>query len=573
MFGWDRPVSPRIDAWRWYLGHLLAHRRTLLLAVLPGGLSALMTLPALWLLRFAIDTAIPARDIRHLLLAAGGILGCRLLAAVATLAFARLSMPLARDATARMRIGLAEHLQNIRWSDQAGLEAARTGGRIIHETERVEQLTHTMFYSVAPTVFPVIVYGGVLFYVSVWMALIFLVLTPILHLASRATARLLLRRIRVFQDAFERFNLGTYRLVQMLATARMQASEAPELARHSDNSEALGRAGTDMALAGIFNSQTNLLVVTAIAVTLLITGGVAVVREMMTVGELGAFVFALTQINAATSTSVGAISILLSGDEALLRLGEVRRFVSEDTGGGIAPPACWHAIHLDKVSFGYGDRPILHQRSLTIPAGQTTAIVAPNGIGKTSLLELIGGLHRPASGRILLDRQDLAATDRAAWRRQIGFVPQHPALFRGTVRENICFGRDNVDPAALEHAIRLAVLDPVLRVIPGGLDAAVGDYGQLLSGGERQRVAIARALLHRPELLILDEPTNHLDHGATAALIERLFKAPDRPTIIVATHDRGVLAAVDTILRLDTIGEEPAVQLPPPPPAAIGALS
>jgi ATP-binding cassette subfamily B protein len=397
------------------------------------------------------------------------------------------------------------------------------------------------------------VFAGVLFYVSPWMALIFLILTPLLHLASRATAKRLRSTIKTFQLDFEQFNVGTHRFVQMLATTRMQACEDNQNAGYRENVARLSRSGAAMAWSGMINSQTNMLVITAIAVTLLITGGIAVARDMMTVGELGTFIFALTQVNSTTSTMIGALSTILGGDEALVRLWALRPLPREAEKRGLPPPRRpWAAIKLEEVSFGYGERRILDRLSMIIPAGETSAIVAPNGFGKTSLLELAGGLHHPAGGRILVDDQDLSRVDCTAWRRHTGFVPQHPAIFRGTIRENICFGRTGIDSAVIDRVIHMAVLDPVLSVVEGGLDAQIGDHGQLLSGGERQRVAIARALIHEPDLLILDEPTNHLDIITINMLIERLFKPRERPTILVATHDQKILAVSDQIHRLLT---------------------
>lgn len=544
-------ASPRRIAWRWYLGALFDRPLALILAVVPSGLSALMTLPALWLLSWTLDTAIPQRRIADVALAAGGIFGLRLLAGLTLVAFARFSMPLARQATARMREDLVARLQTLAWTEHAGLEGARIAGRIVTESERVENLTQSALYNVAPTLLPLLVYAAVLFWVAPWMALIFLVLTPLLHLASRATSRRLRDAIRVFQRRFEHYHVGVHKIVHMLATARLQASEVQVMREHLREVEDLRAAGTRMAFAGIVNSQTNIVVVTAVAATLLVCGGIAVARDMLTVGQLGVFVFALTQINGATSTMIGAVSAIMGGDEALVRLHEVLALPREALEDGDPAPAAWDAITTEGLRFGYGERALIDGLSLRIAAGSVTALVAPNGVGKTSLLELLGGLHRPQGGAIRVGGVDLASVDKAAWRRRIGFVPQHPALFQGTVRENLLFGRPGIAEADLAHAIRLAALDSVLERLPGGLDAQVGDKGQMLSGGERQRVAIARALVNRPELLVLDEPTNHLDQQAIEALVERLFTAEERPTILVATHDARILAICDARIVLE----------------------
>jgi ABC-type transport system involved in cytochrome bd biosynthesis fused ATPase/permease subunit len=128
-------------------------------------------------------------------------------------------------------------------------------------------------------------------------------------------------------------------------------------------------------------------------------------------------------------------------------------------------------------------------------------------------------------------------------------VPQHPAFFRGSLRDNICYGRSEDDVLDLDGAIHASALEPVLAGLPQGIDAQMGDDGLMLSGGELQRIAIARALVHAPRVLLIDEPTNHLDAATVALLAERLFAGRGR-TVLMATHDRRLLALADRVYDL-----------------------
>jgi ABC-type multidrug transport system fused ATPase/permease subunit len=548
----DKPApGVRREAWRWYAGYLRGRQGALIMAIVPSGLVAFLTLPALWLLRYAIDVAIPAGNVTYLLLAGLGIFICRAGSAFSLLAFGRRSIPAIRGITAEMRCDLVARLHRLRWIDHAALEGAQANGRIVNETERVENLTQSLFYGVIPTILPLIVYAAVLFWISPWLALVFVIAAPLMRLATRAVSMRLQRSIKAFQQNYEQFNTGTQNIVQMLPVARIQGSEAHQNALYRDHIESLRDAGSTMALAGMLSNQTNIMLTAFIAVVMLVAGGLAVVHHLLTIGELGAFILASAQVNSSVASLMNALPVIMSGDEALIRLAEFRQIGrEEEQRAGALAPAAVPAVVLDVVSFGYGDRAVLTAQSMRVDPGLITAVAAPNGQGKTTILELVSGLHRPDAGRVLIGDWDLSEVDGAAWRQRIGFVPQHPQFFHGTIRQNICFGRDNVDDTALDRAIHLAGLEPVLARVMGGLDGRMGDRGAMLSGGERQRIAIARALTHRPDLLILDEPSNHLDKRTSELLIERLLLAPDRPTILMATHDQPLLAHADRIYDL-----------------------
>jgi ATP-binding cassette subfamily B protein len=202
------------------------------------------------------------------------------------------------------------------------------------------------------------------------------------------------------------------------------------------------------------------------------------------------------------------------------------------------------------VSFAYAGRRVLADASLRAGPGETTAVFAANGEGKSTLLALALGLLEPDSGTIALGPNALHDLDLHALRRVTGALPQAPLFLPVSIRENIAYGRPDLDAASIARAAWRAGLEPVLERLPEGIDSPMGEGGHLLSGGERQRVAIARALVHAPTLVVLDEPSNHLDNAAVALLIERLFRAPDRPTILMATHDPRLLAVADSIYDL-----------------------
>jgi ATP-binding cassette subfamily C protein len=210
------------------------------------------------------------------------------------------------------------------------------------------------------------------------------------------------------------------------------------------------------------------------------------------------------------------------------------------------------AVRLDAVSFRYEEaaEPALASISLTIPVGQTTAIVGRSGAGKSTLADLLLGLIAPARGRVLVDDVELTPELLPAWRDQIGYVPQDSFHFHDTVRANLLWARPAASEAEVLEALGVAAADFVAR-LPQGLDTVLGDRGVRLSGGERQRIALARALVRRPAILILDEATSSLDSENERRVQDAIERLHGRLTILVITHRLATVRRADSIHVLE----------------------
>ena len=198
-------------------------------------------------------------------------------------------------------------------------------------------------------------------------------------------------------------------------------------------------------------------------------------------------------------------------------------------------------IRLNGVTVVYQDRPrpALEGVSLTIAPGERIVLRGPSGAGKSTLLALLLRFIAPAAGSIAVGDCDLAALDLGSWRRQIGWMPQQPYLFSGTVADNIALGEAGAGRDAIRRAARLAEAADFIEALPAGYDTPLGERGLRLSAGQRQRIALARVFLRDPPLLLLDEPAAHLDPASARQIGTALDTVLADRTVILISHGQG----------------------------------
>lgn len=214
------------------------------------------------------------------------------------------------------------------------------------------------------------------------------------------------------------------------------------------------------------------------------------------------------------------------------------------------------AIVFEDVVFAYegSAAPALRGISLSIEKNQTVGLVGQSGSGKTTLVDLLLGLYEPTGGQILIDGEPLTTRNLSAWRRQVGYVPQHIFLTDDTIAANIAFGvqAKELDMERVERAACIAHLHDFIMTLPDGYQTLVGERGVRLSGGQRQRIGIARALYHDPEVLIMDEATSALDGATEEAVMQAIRDLAGQKTIVLIAHRLSTVEECDCICLLDS---------------------
>ena len=209
-------------------------------------------------------------------------------------------------------------------------------------------------------------------------------------------------------------------------------------------------------------------------------------------------------------------------------------------------------VDIENLTFGYTDEIVLDNVSLNIKPGEFVAIIGESGIGKTTLLRIIMSFMGNYTGKVdFFDENGLTDPANANTRRFISYVPQGNTLFSGTVRENIRMGKLDATDEEMWDALKLSAGYDFVKELPNGLYTVIGERGHGISEGQAQRIAIARAFVRKAPLLILDEATSALDENTEKEVIKGLQQLEPRPTCIVVTHRKSILAYCDREIKIE----------------------
>ncbi|MBM3169965.1 MAG: ABC transporter ATP-binding protein, partial [Bacteroidetes bacterium] len=434
----------------------------------------------------------------------------------------------------------------------------RKGDLLSKMTNDVQEVENTIVQSLR-VVFrepaTIILYFGVLFFMSVPLTLFTILIIPISGALIGGITRRLRKSAIQSQESLGRIvtildeTLGGMRVVKAFnGEAFVNDKFDKETDYYSDVNVSMARKNE---LAGPISQFLGVCVVAGI----LLYGGNLVLSgaSALSASNFITYIIIFTQVLNPAKEIARAVATIQRGIASADRIFEVI-----DTPSKVISPAqpqpvkgFYQEITFSKVSFAYGESKVLQDINFTLEKGKTIALVGPSGGGKSTLADLVPRFYDPTEGQILLDGIDLKRISTQELRSLLGIVTQESILFNDTVYNNIAFGMDGVTEDQVMEAAKIANAHDFIVKMEHGYQSYIGDRGIKLSGGQRQRLSIARAVLKNPPILILDEATSALDSESELLVQEAITKLMSQRTTLVIAHRLSTIQHADEILVID----------------------
>ena len=452
----------------------------------------------------------------------------------------------------RLRHALMEHLQKFTY---AQLDKVGSSTLITRMTSDMNQVQTGMNLALRLLLrSPFVVFGAMImaFFVDAKAALVFVVAIPILSVVVFGIMLLTIPLYKKVQARLDGVTGVTRENLSGVRVLRAFGQEEAEKAEFRGKNQGLTTLQKKVGrISSLMNPLTYAMINGAI-VALIYQGALRVDAGALTQGQVVALYNYMSQI---LVELIKMANLIINMTKAAACGGRIQSILDMPAGaekleGGKEGGDC--AVEFRNACLKY---PGAAEDSLTdltfrVPRGQTVGVIGGTGSGKSSLINLIPRFYDATGGQVLVDGRDVRTWEPQELRRRIGVVPQKAELFAGSIRDNLKWGDENADDAALLAAAEAAQAEDVVRN-KGGLDAWIEQHGRNLSGGQRQRLTIARALVRRPEILILDDSASALDYATDAALRSALAHLDWQPTVFIVSQRTSSIRHANLILVLE----------------------
>lgn len=486
---------------------------------------------------------------RCLLLGLLGILGlCSTL--VAQYFSAKASVGFATD----IRHALFSHIGKLSYSQLDSLGAPTLITRLTGDINQVQTGTNLTLRLVLRS--PFVVFGAVImaFTVDVKSSLVFVVAVPALAAVVFAIMLMCIPMYRKVQQKLDGLLSKTRENLLGTRVVRAFCKEEEEIADFDAKNSALTEMQTAVGRISAFMNPATFVLINLAIIALIYVGAIRVDSGTISRGAVVALYNYMSQI---LVELIKLANLIISVTKAIACGNRIQSVL--DIEPGTVPGSVTdgnenseYSVEFDKACLSYnGSEESLHNIDLKIPRGSSIGVIGSTGSGKTSLVNLIPRFYDVTGGCVLVDGVDVRDYDTKALRSKIGVVSQKKALFAGTVRDNIRFGKQDATDEEIWQALETAQAKQMIEDKSGQLDFVLEQEGKNLSGGQRQRMTIARALVRKPEVLILDDAASALDYATGAALNKALRNTDFAPTVITVSQRVAAIRNADTIVVLD----------------------
>ena len=486
---------------------------------------------------------------RCLLLGLLGILGlCSTL--VAQYFSAKASVGFASD----IRHALFKHIGKLSYSQLDSLGAPTLITRLTGDINQVQTGTNLTLRLVLRS--PFVVFGAVImaFTVDVKSSLVFVVAVPALAAVVFAIMLVCIPMYRKVQQKLDGLLSKTRENLLGTRVVRAFCKEEEEIADFDAKNNALTGMQTTVGRISAFMNPATFVLINLAIIALIYVGAIRVDSGAISRGAVVALYNYMSQI---LVELIKLANLIISVTKAIACGNRIQSVLDIEPGtvpGHVIDgnENSEYSVEFDKACLSYnGSEESLHNIDLKIKRGSSIGVIGSTGSGKTSLVNLIPRFYDVTGGCVLVDGVDVRDYDTKALRSKIGVVSQKKALFAGTVRDNIRFGKQDATDEEIWQALETAQAKQMIEDKSGQLDFVLEQEGKNLSGGQRQRMTIARALVRKPEVLILDDAASALDYATGAALNKALRNTDFAPTVITVSQRVAAIRNADTIVVLD----------------------
>ena len=506
------------------------------------------------LIRWTIDNGIGKGATSQLELAVGALLILVLIKGILSYFEGMWTEIASQNVAYDLRNALQRKITELSFSFHDKAEAGDLLSRAIQDVERIRFLTGRAVFRIIESVFLMLITAGVMIWMNPRLGLVAMLSMPLLLIQS-------IRFGRVFRPLSlqiqKQLSVLTTRVEQNLRGVRVVktfAQEEAEIERFAVENQKWYDLSALSARMQASNMPTLNLIANISSVTILLYGGILVINQSLTLGELVAFTTYIAQLIAPVrflGMVLPAITIATASAERVFEILDTIPTVNEEPG---APDLVLKRgeVQFENVSFAYGRQSgVLKEINFVAEPQQVIALLGLTGSGKTTVVNLIPRFYDPTAGRITIDGTDIRTVSLDSLRSQIGMVLQETTLFAASIRENITFGRPDATEREILAAAKDAQAHDFILEMAKGYDTSVGERGITLSGGQKQRLAIARALLTDPRILILDDATSSVDSETEHLIQLALERVMHGRTTFVIAHRLSTVHSADMILVLD----------------------
>jgi ABC-type multidrug transport system fused ATPase/permease subunit len=450
-----------------------------------------------------------------------------------------------------LRMRTYHHLQRLSLGYYSTHETGAILSTLTTDIQTIQGFASSSTLSILVDMLTIICMLGLMFWLNWDFTLIAIAVTPFLLLfVSRFKKAVKAATHEVRKEQSQIVAVAQQGLESMQVVKAFGQEKTEEKLLYNVSEATVGAALKARSIKALLSPVVNVTVAICTAIVLW-RGAILILAGTMTVGELTVYLAYLARFFKPVkdlATTTNAVAQVTVGVERVRTILDADLIIPDDP-NGLEPETLNGEIEFDHIAFGYDPaHPVLTDMSLKIKPGQFVGIVGPTGSGKSTFVSLIPRFYDVQAGKVHIDGHDVRTYKLKHLRNQIGYVLQDTVLFRGTIFENIAFGRPGATKEEVIAAAKLANAHGFISAMPLGYDTPVGERGLTLSGGQRQRIGIARVMIRNSPILLLDEPTAALDSESEKLVIDALEKLMKGKTVIAIAHRLSTIRDADQIV-------------------------